>query len=142
MPSFTPGVISTQAFFTPGAIDHLAYGVENVAMAKKSNKRQEFQPTLIRLWRKHRNLTQERLAERVTLSVASISRLENGKQPYTQPVLEELANALDCEAPDLIARKPGEPNDEVQRLLERMDSVQKKQAVQILQTFTGDEEAA
>lgn len=41
-------------------------------------------PHFIRQWRKHRGLSQEKLAERLGMSAANLSRVESGKQPYTQ----------------------------------------------------------
>ena len=75
-------------------------------------KRPQFGPTFIRAWRNFRELNQETVAERVAETLgrkfthASISRIENGKQPYTQPVLEAIAGALRCEPADLLMRNP------------------------------------
>lgn len=66
-------------------------------------------PTFFRQWREYRGLTQEQLAERLETSVASISRLEGGKQPYTQDVLEALADALNTDPASLIMRNPEAP---------------------------------
>lgn len=60
----------------------------------------------IREWRKFRGLTQERLAERVDVTAGAISQLENGIVSYTQPTLEALAYALQCEPGDLLSRDP------------------------------------
>lgn len=65
----------------------------------------------IREWRKYRGLTLVRLAERVGMSQPSLSRIERGDQPYSQPVLEALADALSCEPADLIGRLPGAPSE-------------------------------
>lgn len=68
---------------------------------------------LLRAWRKHRRLTQEQLAERVadilgsSFSPVSVSQLETGKQGYSQPTLEALAESLDCKPGDLLMRDPG-----------------------------------
>jgi transcriptional regulator with XRE-family HTH domain len=61
-----------------------------------SRRNQKFRRLFLREWREARGLTQARLLERIrerepTFSDATLSRLENGKQPYTQPVLETLA---------------------------------------------------
>lgn len=63
--------------------------------------------THIRAWRKYRDLTLERLAERVGVTPSSLSQLERGDIAYTQPMLEALADALNCDPADLIARPPG-----------------------------------
>lgn len=60
----------------------------------------------IREWRAHRGLTMDRLADRLDISKATLSRIESGKQPYTQDTLEALADALSCEPADLIMRDP------------------------------------
>ncbi|MEL6323785.1 MAG: helix-turn-helix transcriptional regulator [Pseudomonadota bacterium] len=56
----------------------------------------------IREWRKFRGLTQKQLTERMEhapgeelISQMSVSRIERGTQPYSQPILEALAIALD-----------------------------------------------
>ena|ERR1700681_302597 len=58
----------------------------------------------IKAWRLHRDLTQERLAERVGVTHGALSQLERGLMNYTQPMLEALADALQCEPQDLIMR--------------------------------------
>lgn len=60
----------------------------------------------IREWRKHRGLTLEALAERAGMTHGNLSQLERGIINYTQPTLEALAEALDCEPADLIMRAP------------------------------------
>lgn len=60
----------------------------------------------IRQWRIHRGLTLEQLAERVGVTHGALSQLERGLVNYTQPMLESLAFALQCEPADLIMRDP------------------------------------
>ncbi|RVH87765.1 XRE family transcriptional regulator [Sinorhizobium meliloti] len=60
----------------------------------------------IRQWRKHRGLTQEQLASRMDVATSTISQLETGKQGYSQPMLENLADALGCQPADLLMRDP------------------------------------
>jgi len=66
-------------------------------------------PTFFKQWRTHRNLSQERLAERLDTSVASVSRIETGRQPYTQDYLEALAVALQTDPASLLMRDPEDP---------------------------------
>lgn len=83
-------------------------------MARKVTPRPKgFRRTYIRQWREHRGLTLEALAERVGDAVggfthASLSRIERGKQPYSQPVLEALALALQTDVASLLMRDPTE----------------------------------
>jgi len=60
----------------------------------------------IRQWRNYRRLTLEQLAERVGVTHGALSQLERGLVNYTQPMLESLAFALQCEPADLIMRDP------------------------------------
>jgi len=59
-----------------------------------------------RAWRKYRGLTQEQLAERVGMSVSSVSQVETGKQGFTDESLSSFAVALDCTPGDLLSRDP------------------------------------
>lgn len=73
----------------------------------------------IKEWRDFRGFTQERLAERVGLTAGAISQLERGLTGYTQPTIEALADALNCEPGDLLDRNPlveGQVVDLVSRL--------------------------
>jgi transcriptional regulator with XRE-family HTH domain len=71
----------------------------------------QFRRTFIRHWREHRGLTLEQLAERVGTTHASLSRIERGKQPYTQPLLEAVAEALQTDVASLLMRDPTGPED-------------------------------
>lgn len=57
-------------------------------------------------WRKHRQYTQEELAELVGVTTSSISQLETGAQGFTDSTLVALADALACEPWDLLMRNP------------------------------------
>lgn len=65
------------------------------------------QPTyFFRAWRRYRGLTQQQLADRVDMSVSSISQLETGKQGFTDSTLLAIAHALNVEPGDLLSRDP------------------------------------
>lgn len=63
-------------------------------------------PTQIKAWREFRGYSQEELAEIVGSSKASVSRIENGSQPYGQDFLEMVAEALKTEPHHLLASAP------------------------------------
>lgn len=67
-----------------------------------SRRRRHF----IQEWREFRELTQEELAERLDMTKASISRIENLKQGYTQNFLEACADALGTHPGTLLMRGP------------------------------------
>ncbi len=73
----------------------------------KAARRRHF----IKEWRKSRNLTQETLAGRLNMSAANFSRVETGKQPYTQDLLEAVADALGTDAASLLMRNPTDPDE-------------------------------
>jgi transcriptional regulator with XRE-family HTH domain len=78
---------------------------KRIAFQKKRARRRTF----IRQWREHRGFSQEQLADRLDTSVPSISRIESGTQPYTQDVLEALAEALSTDPASLLMRDPTNP---------------------------------
>ena len=70
-------------------------------------------PTYLKEWREHRRLTQSQALKSlkykgVACSKPSLSRLENGRQPYSEPILCALADLYQCEPADLISRRPDE----------------------------------
>lgn len=71
---------------------------------KRMNKGRNF----VREWRKHRKMTQERLAELTGYTASSISQLETGVQGYEEATLVKLSAALDCRPGDLISGPPQE----------------------------------
>lgn len=113
------------------------------AMAKKVISRLKPEPQarhFIRQWRKHRGLTQERLAERIDMSMSSISQLENGKQNYTQATLEAIADALQCSPGDLLMRDPTD-GDAIWSIWEGLKAPQRQQALEVLRILSGPKAA-
>lgn len=93
-------------------------------------------------WRKHRALTQEQVVDRLSAfddpllpsTAASLSRLENGKQPYGQRILEALAEIYQCEPDHLIGRNP-EKAGEVIDLWQRLTDSQRIQARAVIEAL-------
>jgi transcriptional regulator with XRE-family HTH domain len=90
----------------------------------------------IKEWRKHRHLTQEQLAGRLGVATSSVSQLETGKQGYSQATLEALAEALSCEAWQLISVDPTKEG-EVIDLMRLIDDRNREQAIRVLKALTG-----
>lgn len=74
-----------------------------LGMAAKSRQRRRW---FLKEWREYRDLSQERLADRVGVTQGLISQLENNRVNYTSDLLEKLADALLCEPADLLIRNP------------------------------------
>lgn len=85
----------------------------------------------IKQWRKAAKLTQEELASILKVAVSGISQLETGKQGYSQPMLEALADAFDCEPADLLMRNPLE-TDTTWSLQEKLSKVGPERQREIL----------
>ena len=99
-------------------------------------------PHYIKEWRKHRGLTQERLADRLDKTQSWVSQIERFEIEYTQGALEALAYALRCEPGDLLSVNPlmaGEVVD-ITALLRGAPDLVKQQALAaaraVLQTGT------
>jgi transcriptional regulator with XRE-family HTH domain len=63
----------------------------------------------LRQWRKHSGKTLESVAETLHMSHSQLSRIERGKQPYNQELLEKLADLYMCDVVDLLIRDPSDP---------------------------------
>lgn len=105
----------------------------------KHNRR--FRQIHLRAWRDFRGLSQEALAARVDSTAATISRLENGHQPYTQPLLEALAEALACSPADIIMKPPGASNG-LDKAIEGLSDPQRRQAEAIIRALKQADSAA
>ena len=99
-------------------------------------------PTFIRAWRKHRELTLAQLADRlqveleVDISEGQLSRIERGETPYSQDILEAVAQALRCEPADLIMRDPTQPNA-IWSLIDTLEPVERARAIAVIKAMTG-----
>lgn len=90
-------------------------------------------------WRKHRGLTQEQVVDQLSAmddplipqTTASLSRLENGKQTYTQRILEALAEVYGCEPDQLLGRDPSKEG-EVIDLWGQLNERQQRQALAVI----------
>lgn len=86
-------------------MDALFCAVHDAYMARKEKK--PSQPKhFIKKWRKFRGYTLETLAADIGSTHATISRIERGKSPYNEDILEKLAWALKCTPADLLASDP------------------------------------
>ena len=92
---------------------HVAYMAKKVTPRFK--RRPAYRKTYIREWRQLRGLSLEALAERVgerigSMTHATLSRIERGLQPYSQPILEALAEELTGgDVASLLMRNPADP---------------------------------
>lgn len=116
-------------FCTPGAVFsgtspvHDAYMGKRPARKPPTRLRPLYQRTFIKQWREYRELSQEELASAVGeylqergisekgYTYASIGRIENGRIPYSQPIIEGIAEALGVSVATLITTRPPFPGE-------------------------------
>lgn len=105
----------------------------------------------LREWRKHRDLTLEQVAERVeltgslratlepgtrpiTMTHATLSRIERGKIPYSQPLLEILAEIYQVEPATLIRINP-EQGDSIYSIWETLPPAERRRVEEFAQAL-------
>lgn len=121
--------------------------VHHANMAKKRSGPGHF----LREWRKQRDLTLEQVAERVELlsqarciddpalrpismTHATLSRIERGKIPYNQHLLELLAEIYQADAASLIMRDPTE-TELIYSIWDALSVPERNQAVELLRVL-------
>ena len=90
--------------------------------------------TFIRDWRQSRGLTLEQVANRIGITHASLSRIERGLQPYSQPLLEAIADALQTDPASLLTRDPTDPEG-IWSIWDRAKPGERRQIVEIAKTL-------
>lgn len=88
----------------------------------------------IKEWRRYRGLTQEQLAARLEIDRTTVSKIESGKQEYSQGFLEAAAYAMRCEPADLIMRNPSQPSA-IWSIWDSIPDAEKPKAIAILSTL-------
>ena len=101
--------------------------------------------TYLKQWRKYRGLTQEDVLNRLAVfdddklpqTGASLSRIENGKQIYTQRTLEALADVYQCSPHELLGRDPTKEG-EIIDMLAKLGESQIRQIRVIVEALAKD----
>ncbi len=85
-----------------------------------------------------RDLTQERVAERLGIGVEAMSRIERGVVLPTVVRLSELAEIFDCNVADLVTETSSRASDQANhlaRLLSSLDSADRTMVVEIVEAL-------
>lgn len=131
---------------TPSYMEWLDRLVHRAHMAKGDRARH-----YLRAWRKKRELTLEQVAERIellsaarvladaterplTMTHATLSRIERGKLPYNQHLLEVLAEIYQADVASLLIRDP-DATDAIWNIWDQLRSVERDQVVEIAKTI-------
>lgn len=91
-------------------------------------------PHFIRQWRRQRALTLEQLAERVGMTHQNLGKIERYLVPYSQALLEGLAEALGTEPASLIMRNP-EDAGAAWSLIDSVSPTERAQVVHFIQAI-------
>lgn len=106
-----------------------------MARKKRATGEPIYEPTYLRQWRKHRgNRPLTEIAEKVGITHGQLSKIERGRQPYNQELLEKLAKLYRCEVVDLLIRDPTEP-EAIWTLWDRANPGIRRQIVGVAETL-------
>ncbi len=97
-------------------------------------KRRTYRPTFMRQWREHRGKSLEQVAEAVGTTHATLSRIERGLIPYSQELLELVADYLNTDPASIIMRDPTD-SEALWTLWERAQQGERKMIVDIAKTI-------
>ena len=125
------------AFCASCAKDTASLMAHDSAMPRKQRMADREPPIhFLQQWRRHRSLTQQKLADRAGLSHSTISRLENGQTNLTRATAALLAAALMIDIADLF-RDPGDPHGvwSLARNLTKLPPDQRRMVETIINTF-------
>jgi transcriptional regulator with XRE-family HTH domain len=100
-------------------------------------------PTYIRAWREEKGFTLDQMVGRlaelgVDTTAASLSRIERGKQPYSQDIIEAIAEALSVTMSHLTERNPKLPPAKIISILDHLNIQEVQRAEDVLRAMFGD----
>lgn len=70
----------------------------------------------------------------IGITKTSLSRIELGKQPYSQPILEALADIFETEPASLLMRDPNQP-ESIWSIWDRIELPKRNDARRVLEAF-------
>jgi transcriptional regulator with XRE-family HTH domain len=111
---------------SPHSVVTQLWRAHNAHMASKGLKARHF----LRAWRKHRGYTLEQMSERIGMSHQNLGKIERGDVPYSEHLLERLAEEYRCDVADLIIRDPSDP-DGLWSVYDQLRPVERVQLVEM-----------
>jgi transcriptional regulator with XRE-family HTH domain len=91
-------------------------------------------PNFLRQWRKHRGLTLATVGAEIGMDGTNLGRIEKGEVPYSQDLLEILAELYSCEVSDLLIRDPTDATG-IWSIWERAKPAEREQIVRIAEAL-------
>lgn len=91
----------------------------------------------IKAWRRHLNLTQAQLEQKINKGAGTVSGLENGGTQYTQDHLEQLAKAFKCTPAQVLLGPPDPKNAEslIISAVARLDEGQRQVTLALVESL-------
>jgi len=110
--------------------ERMAKKVKTAKKRRPGRRRVTYRPTFLRHWRAHRDMSLYELANLVGSTHATLSRLERGIHPYSQQLLEKLAEALDTDV-SAILMYPPEGVEDIRNIWEQATREERQQLIDI-----------
>lgn len=103
----------------------------------KSNPkpRPQYTKTYLQAWLDYRNKTHDQLAEFLDISRPHVTKIVNGKRPYSQEFLEGAAEYLETDPASLLMRDPTQP-EAIYSLWEHASMGQRQEIVRYAEFVT------
>jgi transcriptional regulator with XRE-family HTH domain len=115
---------------------HSSFG-ETDGMPPIAKPKRERRPNFLRQWRKHKGLTLEAVGAEVAMTGPNLGRVEKGEVPYSQDLLEQLADIYGCEIADLLVRDPTDPEG-MWSIWDRAQPAQRSQIAAVAKALLSD----
>lgn len=115
--------------------------VHHAYMAKSQGIRKgtPFRVTKMRKWREYREKTLEEVADAIGITHATLSRIERGMLPYSQPISEGVARELKIDVESLLFRDPENP-EAIWGVWQRAAPTEREMIVNIAKTIVKSDE--
>jgi transcriptional regulator with XRE-family HTH domain len=84
----------------------------------------------LREWRRKSNRTLEQVADHLHMTHGNLSKIERGKVPWNEDLLDALADLYGCEPVDLLIRDPSDPEG-IWSIWDNAKPVERRQIVAI-----------
>ena len=96
-------------------------------------------PNFLRQWRKARGLSLAAVGAEIGMDGTNLGRVEKGEVPYSQDLLEMLADLYGCEIVDLLIRDPGDP-DGMWSIWDQAKPTEREQIVRVAKALVVSEQ--
>ncbi|WP_456015376.1 helix-turn-helix domain-containing protein [Methylorubrum populi] len=96
-------------------------------------------PNYLRQWRKYRDLTLAGVGAEIGMDGTNLGRIEKGEVPYSQDLLEVLADLYGCEVSDLLVRDPSDPEG-IWSIWDQAKPAMRQQIVRVARALVESEE--